>query len=801
MSDLDQLQKNLNYKIKAQDIGFASWKGQHGKPQKMFIPTKDYLLNNPSKIQDDIKKRNEMMEDYLQEQRTPIILYDEDGDPVEYKFHQIPPPEITYDPIITRIQTLKGLEEITIPPEQFTKFLNELPDIAQNLNRVFLERIDELDQQYTDEKIEFEFFKQNYYKDNKERLEREYNDKKDKIDNDPKILKLQKSFIFRELDNDYKQKLKDLKDRYKDGLERYAEEMSDIKNEISQLNNDIYEADKDIIEVGAKIRNEMKKNEEKVQTYAQELNALNRGELNTAKQFNETDEEYLQRLQQMADVEFPDRRTEERAFLREKDKLRDNLKLIVRDNAVINQVVNSIFSNNPLLLPEINKFFPGFKEYFIKKFGENNDKIRFHDLLPEITFYLKRSTDPSILKGNVLNPEEIAEAIGRNLPTSIIPYQARTASTKAGPFSEESGTSPEQIINEFQQFVKKTDKGIKSLKPPGKEALTGSEYEDIIPEEISEEEEEKEEVFNKLLDNNETLLLYTGNYFNNKSQGNGIYIKMAPSIKTPKDKKYKNAEGVKVRIPDNFQQPNFFYSVKGTKNSFYMSRGLDIVNQISSNLYIPLKDIYDYFGVSHFRYLNKEKLANLFKDLGLKETTEGFHISKTNFQQNGQPIVGWGIKHAQDMPEKVNFGSNILFLKKLFLKNILSIQNKHNTKINGFNNVHVSDNFVKIIMNLLKNINFTHDELNKLSNGERLLLDNLLTLSELNKKFVTGSNTNSLNQLKKDYEILIGEIEAGNNNELLKKKLYSLLMKFVHFGALSQQQARKHYKEIVNDYF
>jgi hypothetical protein len=193
----------------------------------------------------------------------------------------------------------------------------------------------------------------------------------------------------------------------------------------------------------------------------------------------------------------------------------------------------------------------------------------------------------------------------------------------------------------------------------------------------------------------------------------------------------------------------------------------------------------------------KEDISNFFSTKGLLPTLSGPpRILKT------QPLViGYGIKQSSDLPEKVNFGSNILFLKKLFLKNILSIQNKHNTKINGFNNVHVSDNFVKIIMNLLKNIDFTNSDLQNLSNGERLLLDNLLMLSELNKKFVTGSSTSSLNQLKKDYEILIGEIEAGNNNDLLKKKLYNLLMKMVHFGALSQIQARKHYKEILKSHF
>lgn len=106
MSDLEQLQKNLNYQIKAQEIGLASWRGSHGTPQKMFIPNKDYLLNSASRQQDAIKKRNDMVEEYLEEQQTPVFRYDEFGDiirdmqgnPIEYKFHGVAPPELDLSP-------------------------------------------------------------------------------------------------------------------------------------------------------------------------------------------------------------------------------------------------------------------------------------------------------------------------------------------------------------------------------------------------------------------------------------------------------------------------------------------------------------------------------------------------------------------------------------------------------------------------------------------------------------------------------------------------------------------------------
>jgi len=797
MSDLDQLQKNLNYKIKAQDIGFASWKGSHGKPQKMFIPTKDYLLNSASKIQDDIKKRNEMMEDYISQQRTPIYRYDEygniitdvDGKPKEYKFHDIDPPELDLTPLRINFYDPMGRRMIDqdLNIDEQKKFLQDKQLIIERNNEEMNEKI----RQFTED---LEINQRDIID-----IDKAIQDLKDENEELYKIpnlqgraqkVKLNKgaiSYLLRDK-RDKTKMIEDIKDIIKNTLEEKEEFISDIEK------------------VGANIQNKLKENEKKVELYNTELNSLNTGALNTSKQFNETDEEYLQRLQQMADLPFADARTEEKALMREKDKLRDNLKLIIRDNAIVNQVINSIYINEPFLLPELNKFFPGFKQYFIKKFGENNEKIRFNDILQEITFYLKRSTDPNVLKGNVINPEEIAQAVTRNLPTSLIPYQARTTSTQASPFnspfSDEFGTSPEQIINEFQQFVEATDKGIKSLKAPGKEVLTGSEYEDIIPGELSEEEEEEEKLPENtvikmtLLDDDKTLHLYILGDEKRK-----IFIKYCDQdMQAPKKTLFPDETGKQVSIP-KYDAPNFFYSIKNKKKSFKFIGGIRLIDAIAAELEVPLTDILKFFKISRRVSVTKQMILEKLKQTGLKPTREDFVILRYEFNDKGKPLLGWGIKHAQDIPEKVQFGSNILFLKKLFLKNILSIQNKHNTKINGFNNVNVSDNFVKIIMNLLKNINFTNNDLQNLTNGERILLDNLLTLSELNKKFVTGSNTNSLNQLKKDYEILIGEIEAGNNNELLKKKLYTLLMKFVHFGALSQQQARKHYKEIIKDYF
>jgi hypothetical protein len=775
MSDLEQLKKNLVYKLKAQDIGLASWKGSHGRPEKMFIPTKDYLLSSATKQQDAIQKRNEMMEEYLDEQRTPIIGYDADGDPIEYKFHAIDPPELTYNNVISRIKTTKGLEEITIEPEKFKEFLDDLPNIGQRVSEEFLNRIDELDQDYTNNKIDLEDFKLNFIKDNKERLEREYNDENLDIERNVDLTDRTRKRQKYRLQAKFKEDLRNLKDQYKDGINQFSRILKLIKDDISQLNNDIYESDANLMELAAKVRNEQKKNEGKVKAYQEELNALNSGQLNTSKGIDETDEQYLARLQQMADIPFADGRTEERALIRLKNKLRENLKLIVRSNSVIDQVVNDIYSNAPGSLNDINKYFPGFKDYFIKKFGENNDKITGNDIVTEIKFYLEKASNPDIMRGILPTSQEV---IVRDQNRPFLPALSTEQLSASNPID----------IPGVRQLTNPNSPRSESDEGEYEEVEFGTPIEKL-EETISAIVGESNQIDRQLLDGNTTLML--------RKSPKKIYIKMVDSVDAYNTQ---TLEGERVKVPAR-RHPMIFYSLSGQADTFKQIKGTDIYKLISQVLEVPLQLIKDFLGVKKATAITLENIVSKFKLLGLRFTTKKPEEIEEIDDQKNIPLLGLGVKNSEDIPEKVKFGSNILLLKKLFLKNILSIQNKHNVKINGFNNVHVSDNFVKIIMNLIKNINFTNNDLQNLSGNERLLLDNLLMLSELNKQFVTGSSTDSLNKIKKDYEILIGEIQAGNNNDLLKKKLYHLLMKLVHFRALGFPTAIKHYKEIIKEYF
>ena len=220
----------------------------------------------------------------------------------------------------------------------------------------------------------------------------------------------------------------------------------------------------------------------------------------------------------------------------------------------------------------------------------------------------------------------------------------------------------------------------------------------------------------------------------------------------------------------------------------------------TSKLGLGEEDIFKIFSIS-----SSKNKANVVQDLlkkmveiGIQPSPEeGFIITRKSATSG---IVGEGLE-KEKKDKKVKFGDIVIMPNKLFYDNILSISRPDGVKINGFKNKRVSDDFVVCVVKMLQKRDDYHRELNKLSSVERVLLDNLLTLANLHKKVITGSGNDSINKLKNELQILEGQIQAGNNNESLKKKLHDILHKLAYFKVISLSQATKHYKDIIKNFF
>ena len=67
-----------------------------------------------------------------------------------------------------------------------------------------------------------------------------------------------------------------------------------------------------------------------------------------------------------------------------------------------------------------------------------------------------------------------------------------------------------------------------------------------------------------------------------------------------------------------------------------------------------------------------------------------------------------------------------------------------------------------------------------------------------------SNNIKSINKLiiklKQRFDLINGEIIAGNNNDDNFKEIYNVIFKLTNLGALNLSEGRKYYKELVKQY-
>jgi hypothetical protein len=98
-------------------------------------------------------------------------------------------------------------------------------------------------------------------------------------------------------------------------------------------------------------------------------------------------------------------------------------------------------------------------------------------------------------------------------------------------------------------------------------------------------------------------------------------------------------------------------------------------------------------------------------------------------------------------------------------------------------------------MKILQGEEPTHKEIQKLDLSEKELYDNVIHLAHLHKK-VDHNLAQTRQAMKHRFELLNGEVGAGNNNKMLKKELADLVHKMAYAGMISHNQRNKFVKSL-----
>jgi hypothetical protein len=233
-----------------------------------------------------------------------------------------------------------------------------------------------------------------------------------------------------------------------------------------------------------------------------------------------------------------------------------------------------------------------------------------------------------------------------------------------------------------------------------------------------------------------------------------------------------------------------FIHTSGFSN-FHFNRILDILDL---NANTEVKD--QLFGPPP--YTVTPMIAFLKTTMGLP-TPAGKIIT----DNGGVFMKGWGMKHDEDVPKLANFGKNIILLNKLYYKNILSVKDKKMHSVEHMPNVKVSDTLADIIFNMCKNANAnkpTKETLDTLKSSERVLFDLLLYVSGLSKsKSISAVSGNSkdkhIKELKERLKLVEAEIQAGNNNPVVKAELKDIVNKLVLYHVISQNNGKEYLQQ------
>jgi hypothetical protein len=785
--EYDRFMANLQTKIKAEEIGMKSWGKSRPTAKQLSRPTVDYFLNSATKLDNEQKKQGQMLEQYLENQKTPIVRIGRDGKPHEYKYHAVPPPvledatiimrdgsegfipvihtehEIAYDeegnqiegPLKTR-EVLKSevLREFDIRNKEnqihFQSLINERRDIINNIEEEIERLKNELIRLEQERNDQVRYL----YTTRDEELTRLKNIDRSRLSAKEKKSLTKQQTAFNATLKSREQKFYDDFSRFKreilEAIREYTHRITDIKEEIRLIGIEEEHGKERAEENKARVEAVVKRNDEKIRIYQNELSALNSGILSTDRQPFEDDVAYINRMELLSDQPYADNRNLFKSEMQNKQTLRENLLTITRNKATIDSVVNSLASQgDSSLIFFVNQSFEGIKNDILKRFGRDNELITPLNILEYIRRYLHK-TDPrnyqvairdnfvddtsSISGSEAVYPQDVGETIDySNYDEEVeIPlFNNPLASASSNPALQPPTIGKSIIVTNVggpleDKYLQLTNiRNGKSIYIKIKEGGTPA----------------KPKIIPYLSETNDKGSYVQKNYATNDRE-HGLRLKSAEILEI-------NPSLLSAIVPDKDSSENYLMNVP------------------------------DFF----------------FTDAEIVGTKPKLKVDGTPYK-DATISYGLGLHMHSDpktIPEYINFGDKQLLLKKLFLSNILSIINKHHKKVNGFNNVKVSDTFVEIIYDIIHNKNY-QSKLNKINENEKSIFDHLLKVCNLHKQLV-GAGVVSLDKLKKDLQILEGEIQAGNNNKHLKKKLYDLLQKMVHYNLISAPQSIKHFKQ------
>jgi hypothetical protein len=510
--------------------------------------------------------------------------------------------------------------------------------------------------------------------------------------------------------------------------------------------------------------------------------------------------------------------------------LKRNLENIMSSPKDIELIANSINIDNRY---NINKDWDSIKQKYINIYGVNNPHLTNKDIikfLNENIGYMSNSAELleriSILQSNVDSMKTLEKSrknaqIIRNLKDDL-----RDTKQKL-----ENKNIKEDEIEILKNHIDKLEKNIQELKKQRNESIM---REQILSKSLSDYDEyyrdieQKIPIFKKYLEDYVNKI----NYYNKKTisdnekdelkQKNNELKKIVNDLEND----LINTETILKELFEKNEitkeEFNKMNSNLGFKINQYvkLQQDYDELNEKYNELLISNKkqmNEKDLFELKNFinTEIKREQMIDLYPQYKTKNKPDIINsLSNDDLIQLQKYINNYNenniiklkdtpLKKAEGISRKhkniVKFGSIGIDKQKLYNDNILSIVDDKNRKIHFMKNKKVSDDFVELLCHNLEGNKVSQREINLLDKDDKNLYNVVLKMAKQHKG--QGINIDDTeNELKKKFELLEGEIMAGNNNKKLLDDMKELMGNMVRIKLISQNNAISYLKNI-KEYF
>ena len=549
--------------------------------------------------------------------------------------------------------------------------------------------------------------------------------------------------------NDMILRTAEVRQRYDDERTRLVDKYRELSNDLPYLELQIALNDQDVENAQAENERIVESNKQKNLMYFNELNRLNSGAFNMSKLPYETDQQYQQRLIDHSQIEAPEQVKYDASIYTQKD-FRSHLRNLLNDESKIESVTNSFTAEE---LSNILGRWAQFEKNYLETFGRNNEYVTVSDL---VDFFKNPTTSTEFaakLKSGPIKPSGPSD--------NFISQVERPGLLNIT--NKQTGLSLQIKLTDDKRRLKFgiNNEGEQELPPKRRTAL--------LRQMIASTGLTENEFLKAIRSHPEDLKLM-------KNMTDNIITKYPEIIQEPEPEPE----------PELIAEPQVGLL---TKTSLKMSKKKQEAIKLSKKQEREFKLAMEKRQSSK---LDQEalKLEQYLAEIEGPLIAEATPASETKSKKSqvGRGL-GYGIKNEHLNNKQIQFGNLEINGDKLWNEHILAVRSK-GYMVHNMPSTKISNEFVDLILSIIKGEKVTEHEIKSLKLGERQLYDLLLEKAKIIKE-LPNTKSKTLQELRDRLEILQGEFEAGNTNPELVAELKAVPKKLHMLKAITGKQLKE----------